>query len=43
LFCGLDVCRVAVDGNVLSARVNANVEQRLEILDVLVVNAEERF
>ena len=30
-------------GNVLTARVDANVEQRLEILDVLVVNAKQRF
>jgi hypothetical protein len=39
----LNVFRVAVDRHVLAARINANVEQRFQILDVLIVNTKERF
>ena len=37
------ILRVAINGNVLTARVNAYIEQRFKIFDVLIVNAEERF
>src|SRR5262249_15083725 len=40
---GGDVFRIAVDADAMAAPINLNVEQRLEILYVLVVNAEERF
>jgi len=40
---GLDILRFPIDGNVLSAGINANVEQRFKILNVLVVNAKQRF
>jgi len=43
LFDGFDVLRVAVNGDVVAPPVNLNVEQRLEVLNILVVNAEERF
>ena len=38
-----DVFRHASHGQVMAAGVDLNVEQRFEILDVLVVNAEKRF
>jgi hypothetical protein len=37
---GFDVGGVAVDRNVLSAGVNSNVEQRLQVFDVLIVNTK---
>ena len=40
---GLNILRIAVDIQAMTAAVDLNVEQRLEIFDVLVVNAEERF
>jgi hypothetical protein len=40
---GLDVRGVAVDGHILTAGVNSHVKQRLEILDVLVVNTKQRL
>src|SRR6185369_2413813 len=39
----LDVSRIAIDRDVLSAGVNSYIEQRLEVLDVLVVNTKERL
>ena len=38
-----DVLRFASNGQVMAAGVDLNVEQRLEKLDVLVVNAKKRF
>ena len=43
LFGRSDVFRLATHGQVMAAGVDLNVEQRLEILDVLVVNAKKRF
>ena len=43
LFYGFDVLRIAIDRNATSAPINLNVEQRLEVLYVLVMNAEKRF
>ena len=40
---GLDVFRIAVDIEAVTAPVDLDIEQRLEVLDVLVVNAEKRF
>ena len=40
---GGHIRRIAIDGNVLTARVDADLEQRFKIFDVLIVNAEERF
>jgi hypothetical protein len=40
---GLDVTGIAINGYVLTASVNANVQQRFEILDVLIVNPEQCF
>src|SRR6185369_13098490 len=40
---GLDVGGVAVYGDVLTAGINPYVQQRLEILDVLVVNTKQRL
>jgi hypothetical protein len=38
-----DVFRFTVNRQGVTAPVNLNIEQRLEILNVLVVNAEKRF
>ena len=38
-----DVFGVAVYGDILPASVNSDVEQRLQILDVLVVNPKQRL
>src|SRR6185295_10730354 len=40
---GLDIGGVAVDGNVLTAGINSYVQQRLQILDVLVMNTKQRL
>src|SRR5207237_10205866 len=40
---GFDVLRIAIDSQALTAAVDLHVEQRLEVLNVLVVNAEKRF
>ena len=40
---GFYVFGIAIDSQVLAARVNAHIQQRLEVFDVLVVNAEKRF
>src|SRR5258708_3876871 len=42
-FDGLDILRIAVNVQAVAAAVDLNVEQRLEVLNVLVVNAEKRF
>src|SRR5207249_56326 len=39
----LDVFRIAVDIQTMTAPVDLNIEQRLEVFNVLVVNAEKRF
>ncbi len=39
----LDVFGISVYGNVLAAGVDAHVQQRLQVLNVLVVNTEQRF
>jgi hypothetical protein len=38
---GFDVGGIAVDGNVLTASINSNVEQRLQVFDVLIVNTKQ--
>ena len=43
LFDGGDVFGIAVHSQAVTAAVDLNVEQRLEVFDVLVVNAEQRF
>ena len=40
---GLDVGRVAIDGDILTASINSYVKQRLEIFDVLVMNTKQRL
>src|SRR5215207_2001295 len=40
---GLHAPGVAVEGQILTARVHAHVEERFQVLDVLVVDAEERL
>ena len=40
---GLDVFRIAVNVQAVPAPVDLDIEERLEVLDVLVVNAEKRF
>ena len=40
---GIDVVRIAVNIQAVAAPVYLNIEQRLEVFDVLVVNAEKRF
>ena len=40
---GFDVFRIAVDSQAVTTPIDLNVEQRLEVFDVLVVNAEQRF
>src|SRR5262249_36969689 len=40
---GLDVGGIAVDGNILTAGINSYVQQRLQILDVLVMNTKQRL
>ena len=42
LFYGLDVAFVAVDEQLVAPRADADIEQRFEIFDVLILNAEQR-
>lgn len=43
LFDRLDIARVAVNEQFVSPRADIHIEQRFEILDVLVVDAEQRI
>ena len=38
-----NVGRIAIDGDVLAARVNSYVKERFEVFDVLIMNTKERF
>lgn len=42
LFDGFDVAFVAVDEQLVAPRTDADIEQRFEIFDVLILNAEQR-